>query len=50
METEDMIYIIGSRHTTELDPQNKISGSEADLYKTTENDDCDFTQNTTSQD
>lgn len=50
MNEKDMIFFMESRHKTELNPQKKIPDSENDLYKTNENDNCDYTQNTTAQD
>ena len=50
METKEMIFFTESKHKPELNPQDKIPDSEADLYKTSETDSGDYTQNTSLHD
>lgn len=50
MEMKELTFFIKSKHTTQLDPQNTMPDSEAELYKPSENDDKDYTRNTTAWD
>lgn len=50
METKEQIFYMESKHKTELIPEKKIPNSEADFYKTSENDGCEYTQNTSTWD